>query len=194
MRRFKYIRSSTVSQNNQYQKDSQFEMFMDVCSGTVPFNERENGSRLLEIIQEGDYLQTDSLNRLGRDSLNCLETLKILKLRKVNVELQNLGITSILDSGISNPAFEIVSSVLSVTSEQFRTNLLENQKKGIAIAKLNNKYKGRKKGTLIPRSVYLKKNEETVKIIKKHPPLSLRELAKLSGVSHVKIKKIKEML
>lgn len=194
MKRYKYIRSSHSSQNNSYQKDESFEMYIDICSGTIPFAKRQNGGELLQVLQPNDYLAVESLDRLGRDSLDCLNTLSILKERKVNVELLNLGLSSLLENGISNPAFEIVSSVLSVISEQTRNNILEAQKKGIAVARAQNKYKGRKIGSLVPRSTYLVKNAETVKIIKKHPSLSLRELAKLSGVSHVKIKKIKAML
>lgn len=194
MKKYKYIRSSHHSQNNTYQQDKKYEMYIDVCSGIIPFEKRESGSRLLQVLKPNDYLAVESLNRLGRDSLDCLKILNTMKLRQVNVELQDLGICSILDNGKPNPAFEVVSSVLSVISEQTRLNILEAQKKGIAIAKAQNKYKGRKVGSVIPRSIYLEKNADTVKTIKKHPTLSLRELAKLSGVSHVKVKKIKQML
>lgn len=194
MKQYKYIRSSHHTQNNAYQKDDNFEMYIDVCSGTIPFAKRQMGSELLKILEPNDYLVTESLDRLGRDSLDCLTTLRLLQERLVTVELLNLGIKSRLDNGLPNPAFEIVSSVLSVVSEQTRANILEAQKKGIAVAVAQNKYKGRKVGSIIPRSTYLERNAETVKVIKKHPSLSLRELAKLSGVSHVKIKKIKAML
>lgn len=194
MKQYKYIRSSHHTQNNAYQKDDRFEMYIDVCSGIIPFANRKGGSELLQILQPNDYLAVESLDRLGRDSLDCLNTLSVLKERKVNVELLNLGLSSLLENGRPNPAFEIVSSVLSVISEQTRNNILEAQKRGVAVARAQNKYKGRKVGSIIPRSIYLERNAETVKIIKKHPSLSLRELAKLSGVSHVKVKKIKAML
>ncbi len=112
MKRYKYIRSSHFSQNNSYQKDKSFDMYIDICSGTIPFAERHNGSELLKVLQPNDYLAVESLDRLGRDSLDCLNTLSILKERKVNVELLNLGLSSLLENGKSNPAFEIVSSVL----------------------------------------------------------------------------------
>lgn len=194
MKRYKYIRSSHSSQNNTYQKDVNFQMYIDVCSGTVPFIKREKGNQLMKVLKPHDYLAVESLDRLGRDSLDCLNILSILKERKVNVELLNLGLSSLLENGKPNPAFEIVSSVLSVISEQTRNNILEAQKKGIKIAQAQNKYKGRKRGSVVPRSSYLEKNIESVKTIKKHPSLSLRELAKLTGVSHVKVKKIKAML
>lgn len=195
MKQYQYIRSSTPNQNNTYQKNSNYEMFIDVCSGTIPFRDRESGGKLLDIIKEHDVISVTSLERLGRNSLDCLETLSFLKKKKVKVELQNLGISSILESGLPNPAFEIVCSVLSVISEQFIENLRHTQLKGIAIAKAKgNVYLGRKKGSVISRDIFLERNKKAIQIIKKHPTLSLRDLAKLTNISHVKVKKIKEML
>ncbi len=42
----------------------------------------------------------------------------------------------------------MIVSVLANVTEIERTNLLERQKQGIAIAKANGKYKGRIKGTV----------------------------------------------
>ena len=194
MAKYKYIRSSTKTQNNQYQKNEEFVMFIDVVSGTVPFKERENGSKLLGIVKSGDTIQVENLDRCGRDALDVLTTLKFLKDKKVNVEIKNLGVCSLLENGNSNPAFEIISNVLSIIHQQMRENLLEAQKKGVAVAKAKNLYKGRKKGTLIPRDKYLAQNKKSVSIIRKHPELSLRKLSTLCDISHLKVKKIKEML
>ncbi len=195
MARYKYIRSSTKLQNNQYQKSDEHIMFIDFCSGATAFAERENGSKLLSVVKAGDTVQFESLDRGGRNALDLLNTLEFFKKKKVNVEIKNLGVCSMLENGKSNPAFEIISSVLGIIHQQMRENLLEVQKKGIAVAKAKGDvYKGRKRGTVIPRDKYLAHNKKAVSIIKKHPDLSLRKLAILCDVSYGKVKKIKEML
>lgn len=195
MTKYKYIRSSHKTQNNQYQKSDEFVMFIDISSGTVPFANRISGSKLLDIVKEGDTVQVENLDRCGRDALDVLTTLKFFKEKQVNVEIKNLGVCSLLENGKSNPAFEIISNVLSIINQQMRENLLEAQRKGIAVAKAKGDvYRGRLKGTVIPRDKYLAQNKKSVSIIRKHPELSLRKLSTLCNISHLKVKKIREML
>jgi DNA invertase Pin-like site-specific DNA recombinase len=195
MRRYKYIRSSTFTQNNEYQKDEDYIMYIDHCSGTIPFEERDAGKMLLKEIEPGSYLQVETLDRLGRNSLNTLQTLNALEKKQVQVEIKDLATKSLLDNGKPNPGFQLICSVLSIVHEQARNNILEAQAKGIAIAKARgNVFVGRKRGSTIPRGKYLKQNTQSVRIIKAHPDLSLRQLGKLCGISHLKVKKIKEML
>lgn len=174
--------------------DNRFELFIDICSGTIPFKEREQGMKLLNEVSSGDLIQVESLHRLGRDCLDTLSTLNLLKNKNVVVELKDLGVKSLLDNGKSNPAFEIITSVLSIIHQQTRENILESQKKGIAVAQAKGLYKGRKRGAIEGRGNFLKKHAESIRIIKRNPTASLRDLAKLTNRSHVTVKKIKEML
>lgn len=197
MRRFKYIRvSSGKTQNVARQLDNSCEMFIDKISGTIPFHERPQASKLLDALSEGDTLEIESVDRIGRTKIDMLNVLEELKNRKVIVYIKNLGIQSFLESGKYNFVFDIISTLLSSLAEGELIMQKERVEQGVAIAKALGKYKGRRPNSSYTRSQYLERNAESVKIIKKHSGLglSLRELAKLTGVSHVKVKKIKEML
>lgn len=197
MRRYKYIRvSSEKTQNVARQIDENFEMYIDKCSGTIPFHERPEASKLMANLSERDYLEIESVDRIGRSKIDMINVLEELKNRNVVVHIKNLGIKSFLDSGKYNFVFDLISTLLSSLAESELVIQRERVSQGVAIAKAMGKYKGRKRNSSYTRSQYLERNANAVKIIKKHSGLglSLRELAKLTGVSHVKVKKIKEML
>lgn len=169
-------------------------MVIDTVSGTVPFKEREGGAYLMKIVNANDLIQVEQIDRLGRDAVDLINTISYFKKKGIIIEVKNLGVKSHLENGKLNPSFDLVVNILAVIAQQTKDNILELQKKGIAKAKLDNKYSGRKKGTVVPRDKFLAQNTKAVSIIKKYPEMSLRELSKLSGVSHMKVRKIKEML
>ena len=49
-----------------------------VCSGAIPFNERENAPKVLEMAIKGtiDTLIVHSIDRLGRNTLDILHTIQ----------------------------------------------------------------------------------------------------------------------
>ena len=195
MAEYNYIRVSTCSQNIARQVDGKYELFIDKVSGSVPFSKREKGAELLRILQPFDVLHISSIDRLGRDMIDILFVIKLLTDRKVNIRVANLSLDSLIkETGKENPVFKLIIAVLSVIAEQERKTILERQKQGIVIAKSQGKYRGRKRGTTYSRSVYLERNKEAVKVIKKHESLSLRALAKLTDLSVGKVSKIKSML
>lgn len=193
MTKYKYIRISTSSQNLSRQEEKGVVLVKDVCSGTIPFKERDGGKELLSKIKEGDELIVQSTCRLGRDKMDMLLVLEELKKRQVNIFIQNLGLNSFAD-GKFNPIFDIVTTLLSSLSSYEKEQIKERTTQGIAIAKLQGKYKGRKKGAVLSREQFFERNKEIIKAVKKHPSLSLRELAQMTNVSHSKIRKIREML
>lgn len=192
-KKYKYIRTSTSKQNIGRQLEEGLVLIIDKVSGTVNFKEREGGKKLFQLLKEGDEVHISSIDRIGRDKMDMLNTLDEWKKMKVNVVVQNLGLSSIVDEK-PNPIFDIVTSLLSSLAEYERNQIKERVQQGIALAKFKNKYKGRKLGSVIPRKEYLVKNQHLVKAIKKYPLLSLREIGKLTGVSHNKVRKVKGML
>ena len=70
--------------------------------------------------------------------------------------------------------------------------MLERQREGIAIAKAKGNYKGRLRGTKETKEEVLRKYPEVIKHLKRSQ--SLRNTAKLSGVSLSTVQKIKALL
>lgn len=194
MKKYKYLRISSKTQNLSRQIEDDVILFADICSGTVPFSEREKGSELLKVLEEGDELRISSIDRLGRNKMDMLNILDELKQKQVNVRVENLGIESILPNGKYNSVFDIITTLLSSISAYEKAQITERTKQGIEIAKLEGKYKGRAKGSVLNRTEFLNRNKKSVQIISKHPNLSLRELAKLTNISYGKVRKIKQLI
>ena len=96
MNAVKYIRVSTKDQNiarqtikNTPEGFSVLEV-VDKCSGTIPFNKRDNAPKVLKMAKEGviDTLLVDSIDRLGRNTLDILQTIQEFTNLGINVKSQ----------------------------------------------------------------------------------------------------------
>ena len=75
-----------------------------------------------------------------------------------------------------------------------RISTLERIREGVAIAKLNGKYKGRVKNTTESQTEFLAKYPKVIQLLKRPVTPSLREIAKLSDVTVNTVQKVKRML
>ncbi|MFV0304820.1 MAG: recombinase family protein [Moheibacter sp.] len=194
MNKARYVRVSTGGQKIERQliKNNPNELlFVDVISGAKPFNEREKGIELINSIKNNkiNYLSVHSIDRLGRNLFDILNTLEILNTHKVILKVDNLGIESLIN-GKPNDAFKLIVSVMGSISEMERNTLLERQKEGIAIAKAKGIYKGRVKGSKETDIKFLLRHKKTVKLINQNH--SLRNIAKLCDISLSTVQKVKK--
>lgn len=192
----RYIRISTPDQNKERQVAKSHpdeEIFFDVISGSVPFAERPMASKLMEAVKNGsiNYVTVHAIDRLGRNLLDILTTLKTFEDNGTIVKVDQLGIESLVN-GKPNPAFKLIISVLANISEMERETMLERQREGIAVAIAKGKYKGRVRGSVESDETVLAKYPEVVKFLKQKQ--SLRNTAKLSGVSLGTVQKVKSIL
>ncbi|WP_452226429.1 recombinase family protein [Lacinutrix cladophorae] len=192
----RYNRISTATQklDRQTNKATSSELlFSDIVSGSVPFIERDLANKLIEAVKDGsvNYISVSSIDRLGRNTIDILQTIEMFHSYDVTLKVDNLGIES-LTNGKPNQVFKLIISVMSNVSEMERETLLERQKEGIAIAKANGVYNGRVKGSTETPQQLLTKHKQVVKFLK--AKLSLRNTAKLSGVSVGTVQKVKRIL
>lgn len=192
----RYIRVSTANQNLERQlktENPNEELFTDVCSGSIPFGDREEGKKLLTAIEglKINHVSVHSIDRLGRNLLDILHTLELMENYGVTVKVDNLGIESRVKNK-PNAAFKLIISVLANISEMERETMLERQREGIAIAKAKGKYKGRVRGTVQTKMEFLSKYPQVIKFLKQEH--SIRNSAKLAGVSPSTVQKVKEAL
>jgi DNA invertase Pin-like site-specific DNA recombinase len=192
----RYIRISTPNQNKERQlinKHPNEIIFMDVCSGSILFAQRTKSKELLEAVAatEIELVSVHAIDRLGRNLLDILTTLKIFTDAGVIIKVDNLGIESMINGKV-NPAFNLIVSVMGNIAEMERETMLERQREGIAIAKAKGNYKGRQRGTKETRDEVLHKYPDVVKHLKKGQ--SLRNTVKLAGVSLSTVQKVKSLL
>ena len=101
--------------------------------------------------EEGDLIYVDSLDRLGRNYDGIINEWKYIT-RIVNANIVCLDNETLFDSrkfksmgDIGQLMEDQFLSLLSYVAEQERKKLKQRQKEGIGIAKMQGKYKGRKK-------------------------------------------------
>ena len=136
-----YVRVSTAEQNEarqveamkQYQIDK---WFIEKVSGKD--TNRPELQKLLEFCREGDTIHIHDFSRLARSTKDLLDIVE--KLTAKNVYL----ISNKENIDTSTPTGKLMLTMIAAINEFERTNLLERQREGIAIAKANGKYKGRK--------------------------------------------------
>ena len=136
-----YVRVSTAEQNEarqveamkQYQIDK---WFIEKVSGKD--TNRPELQKLLEFCREGDTIHIHDFSRLARSTKDLLDIVD--KLTAKNVYL----ISNKENIDTSTPTGKLMLTMIAAINEFERTNLLERQREGIAIAKADGKYKGRK--------------------------------------------------
>lgn len=192
----RYIRVSSINQNEARQLLKKHEneiVFIDKISGAIPFYLREKAKLLIEEIKKGviKNVSVSSIDRLGRNTIDVLQTIEFFTLNGVNLKVDNLGIESLVNNK-ENPVFKIIVSVLANIAEMERQSLRERQLVGIEIAKKNGVYKGRIKGSTETTEEFLAKYKESIKFIKMGK--SLRDVASRSNISLATALKIKKMI
>lgn len=190
----KYIRISTSGQNEARQKDSSMFEYFDTISGIVPFTERPQAKRLLEDVRSGAIktIVVHSVDRLGRNAYDIQSTMELLNKEDVNLIVENLGLHSRMD-GKPNPIFKMICDLLANVSQIERESIKERISEGIAIAKLQGKYKGRIKGITETNEDFLSKYKAEIKYIK-NESFSLSQLNKMTNLSINTIRKIKTLI
>lgn len=194
----RYIRVSTLNQNIERQMAKQYKdeiLYIDKISGSIPFIKRPGALKLIKDVAENKitYISISSIDRLGRNTLDVLQTIEQLHLKNICLKVDNLGLES-LTNGKENPTFKLIVSVLANISEMERNSILERQQEGIAIAKAKGTYKGRIKDTSESTEKFLEKYPNVVFYLNKKTPPTLLEIAKLTDCSKNTVQKVKRKL
>jgi DNA invertase Pin-like site-specific DNA recombinase len=187
----KYIRVSTEGQNIDRQK-SQIKEFIDICSGSISFKERPQAIKLLndENITE---VHVHSIDRLGRNTLDIMQTIQNFTAKGVNVISDKEGLQTLIE-GKENPIAKMMIGILGTLAEFELSRIKERQKEGIQEAKKKGVYIGRSVGSVESVEVFMSK-ESTKKILKYlKQKESINRTALLSGTSAGTVKKIKKMI
>jgi DNA invertase Pin-like site-specific DNA recombinase len=132
------------------------------------------------------------LNRLGRDAIDVLQTIKIFTEMKVNIISKKEGLHTLLENGKQNPVAKLLVSVLSTLAEIDYKNWREAQREGIARAKAEGKYKGRANGTKLTGEQLMEKHSDIARELSKSD--SIRRTARLTGKSKSTVQRVKKAL
>lgn len=137
-----YVRVSTIEQNEERQirdlkENGKVErIFMDKASGKD--TNRPKLKEMLEYVREGDTLVISEYSRLARSTRDLLDIIEQLKGKGVTV----ISMKDNFDT--STPQGELMLTLMAGIATFERKLMLQRQREGIAIAKEQGKYKGRK--------------------------------------------------
>lgn len=136
-----YVRVSTIEQNEARQKEAleKFEIdrwFIEKASGKD--TNRPILQEMLAYIREDDTVYVEEFSRLGRSTADLLATVQAIE----DAGAKFVSLKENFDT--STPVGRLQMTMMAAIAEFERAMILERQKEGIAIAKREGKYKGRK--------------------------------------------------
>ena len=142
-----YIRVSTVEQNEARQIEQSKEVgaekiFIDKATGSN--TDRKALKEMLSFVREGDTVIVSDISRIARNVKDLLTIVD--KLTERGVEFRSLKEN--IDT--TTPAGKFMLSVFGALYELELNNIRTRQAEGIAIAKAQGKYKGRKRKEIDP--------------------------------------------
>ncbi len=193
-----YTRVSSLDQRTDRQKvnEKDYQLVVeDKCSGAVPFFKRQGGIEIMKLIEKGALtsLAALSIDRLGRDLRDIINTIHFFNERKIAIQFISQGLTTLDHNGKENPISKMMISILGVVGEMERSQIRERQLEGIKLAKLRGVYKGRAANSTEDVLSFLgkEKNKKALEYLKKG--YKNTEAAKLAGVHINTVTKIKKL-
>lgn len=139
-----YARTSTLDQKAGIEaqvRDLQAagceKLFQEQVS-SVDVANREQLAQALEFVREGDTLVVTKMDRLARSVAHLMTILDKLKAKGAFLNILSMGVDT------ATPTGKLMLTMLGGVAEFEREIMLERQREGIAKAKAEGKYKGRK--------------------------------------------------
>ena len=136
-----YIRVSTAEQNAVRQ-----EVLMESLGVEILFIDKASGKnaerpeliRMMEFVRQGDTIVVESISRFARNTRDLLELVERLTAKGVEFVSRKEAIDTTTPSG------KFMLTIFGAVAELEREYILQRQKEGIAIAKANGVYRGRR--------------------------------------------------
>lgn len=181
---FGYGRVSTSQQTAENQRleleqagykiEPEFWFADEGVSGKVAASQRPAFAKMLGQIRKGETLVVSKLDRLGRDAIDVLQTVRQLGERGVKVIVLQLG-----NIDLTAPAGKLLLSMLAAVAEMERDLLVERTQAGLARAKAEGKTLGRPSKTSPEQRAEIQRRLDAGE--------SVSAMARLYGVSRANI-------
>lgn len=140
-----YARTSTVGQEAGFEAQLRElnalktkKIFKEQVSSVA---ERQQLDAALDYVRDGDTLVVTKLDRLARSTNHLLEIINTLKEKNVGLRILDFGGGEV---DTNSPTGKLMLTMFGAFGQFEREMMLERQREGIAKAKAEGKYKGRK--------------------------------------------------
>ena len=146
MAKIGYARISASDQNMARQLEQLKhvdKLFQEAISGAS--KDRPQLQIMLEYIREGDIVVVTELERLGRNNKELTEVMNEIQIKGATLEVLNLPtLRGIEDDNLRRLLNNLILELYKYQAQAERERIKERQAQGIAIAKTQGKYQGRK--------------------------------------------------
>ena len=118
-------------------------LFTDKLSGAN--TNRPELQKMLAYIREGDIVMVTELDRLGRNNQDLTKIMNTIQNKGATLDVLNLpSMTGIADPNLRQLMTNLIIELYKYQAESERKRIIERQQQGIALAKQQGKYHGRK--------------------------------------------------
>jgi DNA invertase Pin-like site-specific DNA recombinase len=170
-------------------------VFKEKISGTIDSSHRPEFNNMLKYLDQNrdvNIVMASEVSRLGRRVVDVLNTVDILHKKKIGIFLPRFRDLT-YEYGEENPTTKLLLQMFSIGAEMENDLRRQRQIEGIQLARLKNKYQGRKKGAKADPQSILEKYKNVVDLVGKSE-LSLRRISSITGHSINTVRKVKNML
>lgn len=193
----KYNRVSTLLQSGlRFTDDPDFynKVFFDKISGSIPFKDRPEAKKLIELINSGKVsdIVIEEFSRVGRNTGDVINNLDWFEQMGINVTVRNLGLQS-RPNGVKNPLWKMVSSIMSSLYEMELENIKERTSVGRKMYVQRGGKLGRPNGSSENNANFLKKASSQAIFKALEKGLTIREVSKVVGTSTKTVMKVKKL-
>lgn len=200
-----YSRVSGISQDFQrqtyelkeYSSKMGYEVvgiFEEKISGGKNNEDRPKLMEMINFIKENkiDKVLCWELSRVGRNTIEVLNTIKLLNDNCISLFIKNYNIETLNDKCEINPLSQFLIQILTSVSEMEKTTIRQRIKSGYDHYRKNGGKVGRKEGFRKDKEIILQENKDVVKLLKQE--YSVRKIMKLTDKSSGTVMKIKKMI
>jgi DNA invertase Pin-like site-specific DNA recombinase len=159
-------------------------VFKEKISGTIDSSQRPEFNNMLKYLDQHrdiNIVMATEVSRLGRRVVDVLNTVDILHKKEIGIFLPRFRELT-YENGKENPTTKLLLQMFSIGAEMENDLRRQRQLEGIQLAKMKNKYHGRKKGAKADTNELLDKYKDVVDLVGKSD-LSLRRIAQITNHS-----------
>lgn len=179
-----------AGQNN----DEVVKVFAEQVSGAKKNSERPALMDLIEFVKTNSInkVLVTELSRLGRDTLQTLQTIELLNQNKISLHIQNYNIETLSSKGDINPMSQFLITILAEVARMERKTIRKRVESGYKNHLANGGRVGRKVGYRKDGEAMKEQYSEDMKLLKKG--YSLRNIQRITGTSINTLRKVKALI
>lgn len=168
-------------------------IFSEKVSGAKKNSERKELMKMIEFVNKNnvDKVLVTELSRLGRDTLQVLQTIEVLNQQKISLYIQTYNIETLTQNKEINPMSQFLVTVLAEIARMERRTIQNRLASGYQNFLLNEGKVGRKNGYRKPTEALKSEYAEEIKMLKKG--YSYQAISKITNTNKNTLTKLKKL-